>query len=55
MLELYCNLIEFMRLRHELILTTSETQVLKEVYQSQCKACNLFNIKSELSDGISFE
>ena len=55
MLELYCNLIEFMRLRHELIMTTSETEVLKTVYHAQCKLCNASNIKCEFSDSVSFE
>ena len=33
MLEVYCNLIELHRLRNEIILTVSETQVLREVYE----------------------
>ena len=32
-LEIYCNLVEFLRLRGELILARSETEMLAKVYQ----------------------
>ena len=48
-------MMELMRLRHEIILTNSECQVLKQVYQSQCESCKKGDVKVDLPDCVSFE
>jgi hypothetical protein len=47
-------MVELHRLRNEIILTASETVVLKQIYRQQCEVANCKNIKMEISDGISF-
>ena len=47
-------MMELMRLRHELIFTMSECQVLKAVYLNQIDRCSLKGTKVDLPDSISF-
>ena len=54
-LEIYCNMMELMRLRHEIILTMSECQVLKNVYKNQAETCKKNDLKIDLPDSVSFE
>ena len=48
-------MMELMRLRHEIILTNSECQVLKQIYQEQCANCKKGDVKVDLPDCVSFE
>lgn len=52
MLTLYCNSIELLRLRQELLHAISETVLLSEVYENQCKYVNRQNYKVQFSDQI---
>ena len=47
-------MMELMRLRHELIFTMSECQVLKAVYLNQIERCSLKGTKVDLEQSISF-
>ena len=55
MLTIYCNMIELHRLRNEIILAATETQLLASIYKQQQELCSCKNIKIELSDSISFD
>ena len=37
MLTTYCNMVELMRLRHEIILAASECAVLQQIYMNQAQ------------------
>jgi hypothetical protein len=50
----YCNMMELSRLRNELILATTETWMLEQVYLHQCELVGNKNIKLMQSEGISF-
>ena len=54
-LQLYCNLVELMRLRHEIILAASECNILEQIYMKQAEACKIKNVSINLPDSISFE
>ena len=55
LLQVYCNMMELMRLRHEIILAVSECKALAKVYEKQIQACRKSDAKVELPDSISFE
>jgi len=50
MLTLFCNCIELLRIRQELILCLSETKLLEEVYDEQAKLVNRTNYKHAFND-----
>ena len=55
LLHIYCNMMELMRLRHEITLAASECKALAKVYEDQIRACRKTDAKVELPDSISFE
>lgn len=55
LLTIFCNTIELMRLRHEIILAATECCVLQEIYLKQAETCKLKNLSASLPDSISFE
>ena len=52
MLYLYCNSVEMLRLRQELIQAMSESMVLQEIYDSQAKLVNRPNFKAFFTDTV---
>jgi hypothetical protein len=54
LMHLYCNIVELLRLRNELILARSETAVLESVYAEQKVICGNKGIKMYFEEGISF-
>lgn len=54
-LQTYCNIVELMRLRHEIILAASECAVLQQIYKNQAQACKIANASVYLSDFINFD
>ncbi len=55
MLHLYCNSVELLRLRQELITTMSETMVLTEIYEGQGKLVNRPNFRPFFADQVKFD
>ena len=55
MLTTYCNMLELLRLRHEIILAASECAVLQQIYMNQAEQCKITGLKVFLADSISFE
>ena len=55
LLTIYCNMVELMRLRHEIILTVSECKALEDIYKKQAEQCRKQGFHVSLPDGISFE
>ena len=55
LLQTYCNMVELMRLRHEIILAVSECTVLQQIYKNQAQACKIPGIDVFLSDFINFD
>ena len=54
-LQTYCNIVELMRLRHEIILAASECAILQQIYKKQAAACKIANLEVFLSDCINFD
>jgi hypothetical protein len=54
MLEVYCNVMELMRLRNEIIMVASECAVLQKLYTQQAADCNRTHYKCRLPDSVSF-
>ena len=54
-LQTYCNMVELMRLRHEIILAASECAVLQDVYLEQAKVCGVKGLSVFLPDFINFD
>lgn len=52
MLNMYCNSVEVMRLRQELITCLSETMVLTEIFEAQGKLVNRPNFKPFFADQV---
>jgi hypothetical protein len=50
MLHLYCNTVELLRLRQELMTAMSESKVLQEIYEAQGKFVNRPNFKPFFTD-----
>ena len=50
LLTMYCNAMEMLRLRQELIYAVSETQLLTDVYENQCKMVNRQNFRVMFND-----
>ncbi|CDW83349.1 UNKNOWN [Stylonychia lemnae] len=55
MLQIYCNTVELLRLRQELLFAVSESMLLQEVYENQSKMVNRQNFKVIYSDQINFD
>ena len=55
MLNLYCNTVELLRLRQELIVAMSESKVLQEIYEAQGKLVNRPNFKPFFTDQVKFD
>lgn len=55
MVELYCNSVEMLRLRQELIQAMSESMVLQEIYEGQAKLVNRPNFKAFFTDSVKFD
>lgn len=55
MLDLYCNSIEMLRLRQELIQSMSESMVLQEIYEGQAKLINRPNFRPFFTDSVKFD
>ena len=54
-LTLYCNSMELLRLRQELIHAVSECAILQDVYEQQCKLVNRQNFRVIFNDKINFD
>lgn len=54
-LTLYCNTIEMLRLREELIAALSESMVLQEIYEAQAKLVNRPNFRPFFTDSVKFD
>lgn len=46
---------ELLRLRNELILARTETQILQQVYQEQMRLCGIKGIKIYFEESVSFD
>jgi hypothetical protein len=55
LLEVYCNMMELYRLRNEVILAATETQLLQDIYAAQCQVAGLKTYKVLLEEGIPFD
>ena len=55
MLHLYCNTVELLRLRQELMTAMSESKVLQEIYEAQGKFVNRPNFKPFFTDQVKFD
>ena len=55
LLQTYCNMVELMRLRNEIILAVSECTVLQQIYKNQSVACKIAGLDVFISDSISFD
>lgn len=55
LLTLYCNMMELLRIRSEIILTASECSILSQIYMQQCEVMKLKNIKLFNDEPISFD
>jgi hypothetical protein len=55
MLNLYCNSVELLRLRQELIQSMSESMVLQEIYEAQAKLINRPNFRPFFTDSVKFD
>ena len=54
LLQLYCNLVEMLRLRSEIILAASECSILQETYLKQCSLVGCAAESAEIKDPIVF-
>ena len=53
-LQTYCNMVELMRLRHEISLAATECAILAQVYKSQANTCKIAGAEVFLKDYINF-